>query len=67
MGVGDEWSAVVLVGRHGGARFRSGEPVPAPDLFTRIDPMPMRRREMREKRRDEGFCAGSIFTICRGA
>ena len=52
MGVGDEWSAVVLVGRHGGARFRSGEPVPAPDLFTRIDPMPMLRREMREKRRD---------------
>lgn len=52
MGVGDEWSAVVLVGRHGGARFRSGEPVPAPDLFTRIYPMPMRRCEMRENGRD---------------
>ena len=52
MGVGDEWFAVVLVGRHGGTRFRSGEPVPAPHLFTRIDAMPMRRREMREKRRD---------------
>lgn len=25
---------------------------PAPDLFTRIDAMPMRRREMRKKRRD---------------
>jgi uncharacterized protein DUF4174 len=51
-GVGDGRFAVVLVGRDGGAKFRSGEPVPTPDLFARIDAMPMRRREMREKRRD---------------
>lgn len=39
---------VVLVGRDGGEKFRSDEPVPAEALFARIDAMPMRRREMRE-------------------
>ncbi len=50
-GVENGQFAAVLVGRDGGARFRSGEPVPAPDLFARIDAMPMRRREMREESR----------------
>jgi hypothetical protein len=50
-GVGDGLFAAVLVGRDGGAKLRSGEPVPAPDLFARVDAMPMRRREMREKGR----------------
>jgi hypothetical protein len=39
---------VVLVGRDGGEKFRSEEPVSAQELFDRIDTMPMRRREMRE-------------------
>ncbi len=47
----DGWFAAVLVGRDGRARFRSDEPVRAPDLFARIDAMPMRGREMREKSR----------------
>lgn len=50
-GVEDGRFAAVLVGRDGGVKFRSGEPVPATDLFARIDTMPMRRREMREKNR----------------
>ena len=41
---------VVLVGKDGGEKFRSGEPVSARDLFGRIDAMPMRRREMRHRR-----------------
>jgi hypothetical protein len=48
-GVGDGLFAAVLVGRDGGVKFRSDEPVPAPDLFARVDSMPVRRREMREK------------------
>lgn len=43
---------MVLVGRDGGARLRSDEPLPACDLFARADAMPMRRREMREQGRD---------------
>jgi hypothetical protein len=39
---------VVLVGRDGGEKFRSEEPISAKELFDRIDAMPMRRREMRE-------------------
>jgi hypothetical protein len=50
-GVEDVRFTAVLVGRDGGVKFRSGEPVPATDLFARIDTMPMRRREMREKNR----------------
>ena len=46
--------AVVLVGKDGGAKFRSEEPLPARDILDRIDAMPMRRREMHEKRRSEG-------------
>ena len=37
--------AAVLVGRDGGEKFRSSEPVPAEKLFGLIDAMPMRRRE----------------------
>ena len=38
--------AAVLVGRDGGEKFRSSEPVPAEKLFGLIDAMPMRQREM---------------------
>lgn len=44
---------VILVGKDGGEKFRSGEPVSARDLFGRIDAMPMRRREMRDRRERE--------------
>ena len=40
--------AVVLVGKDGTEKFRSGEPVAAEEIFRRIDAMPMRRQEMRE-------------------
>lgn len=39
--------AVVLIGKDGNEAFRSERPVPAPDLFSRIDAVPMRREEMR--------------------
>ena len=35
----------VLVGKDGGAKLVSAEPIPADRLFTTIDAMPMRRRE----------------------
>jgi hypothetical protein len=40
---------VVLVGKDGGVKLRSDEPVAASDFFALIDTMPMRRREMRER------------------
>lgn len=48
-GVEDGRFAVALVGRDGGVKFRADEPVPATEIFGRIDAMPMRRREMRER------------------
>lgn len=38
----------VLVGKDGGEKFRSAEPVTPEELFELIDAMPMRRREMSE-------------------
>lgn len=38
---------VVLVGKDGGAKFASSEPIEAERLVGVIDAMPMRRREMR--------------------
>lgn len=46
-GVPDGRFTVVLVGKDGGEKFRSHEPVTPQDIFDRIDAMPMRRREMR--------------------
>lgn len=37
----------VLVGKDGGAKLTSGEPIPPQKLFSTIDAMPMRRDEMR--------------------
>ena len=48
-GVEDGAFATVLVGRDGGEKFRSTEPVPAEKLFGLIDAMPMRRREIRAR------------------
>lgn len=39
--------AVILIGKDGGEKFRSEEPVGPKVFFDRIDAMPMRRREMR--------------------
>jgi hypothetical protein len=41
--------ATILVGKDGGEKFRSGEPVRPEELFGLIDAMPMRRREMRAR------------------
>ncbi len=38
---------LVLIGRDGGEKFRSEDPVSAEKLFERIDAMPMRQQEMR--------------------
>ncbi len=48
-GVGEGAFAIVLVGRDGGEKFRSPEPIPAERLFDLIDAMPMRRREVRSR------------------
>jgi hypothetical protein len=40
--------AVVLIGKDGGEKFRSHEPVSMENLFERIDAMPMRRQEINE-------------------
>lgn len=48
--VGSGMFTAVLVGKDGGEKFRSRNPIPPQDLFERIDAMPMRRREMREGR-----------------
>lgn len=41
--------SVVLVGKDGTVKMRSGDPVPADDIFSKIDAMPMRRAELRER------------------
>lgn len=40
--------AIALIGKDGGVKFRSTEPVPTSDILDLIDSMPMRQREMRE-------------------
>ena len=39
---------VLLIGKDGGVKLRSSEPLPAERFFSLIDAMPMRQREMRE-------------------
>jgi hypothetical protein len=43
---------LILVGKDGGEKKRTGELVPLEDLFGLIDRMPMRRAEMRRKGKD---------------
>lgn len=45
--------AVVLIGHDGGEKLRSGGPISAEELFGKIDEMPMRRREIRERNPQE--------------
>ncbi|MFD1703779.1 DUF4174 domain-containing protein [Methylopila henanensis] len=46
-GVAEDAFAVVLVGKDGGEKLRSGEPLEAAKLFELVDEMPMRQRETR--------------------
>ena len=46
-GVAPSRFRVILVGKDGGAKLSSGEPLSAGTLFRTIDAMPMRRQEMR--------------------
>lgn len=50
-GVGDGGFACVLVGKDGGVKYRFSEPVRPQELYALVDAMPMRRREMRERKR----------------
>ncbi len=40
---------VILIGKDGGTKYRSGEPVQLDTIFTLIDGMPMRQQEMRRR------------------
>ena len=42
---------VLLIGRDGGVKLRSEQPVPVQDILGLIDSMPMRRQEMDSKRK----------------
>jgi hypothetical protein len=42
---------VLLIGKDGGVKLRSAEPVSAKDIFGLIDSMPMRRQEMDSKKK----------------
>ena len=44
---------VVLIGKDGGEKFRAGKPTQAEEFFALIDAMPMRRAEMRRKKKDQ--------------
>lgn len=48
--VPDDTFRVILIGLDGGAKFSEDAPVSPQTLFARIDGMPMRMRELRERR-----------------
>ncbi|NBF41151.1 MAG: DUF4174 domain-containing protein [Spirochaetes bacterium] len=47
-GVDGQQFVVLLIGKDGGVKLRAEEPVTTTELFSLIDSMPMRRREIRE-------------------
>ena len=47
--IGPDAFAVVLVGKDGGEKFRSTQPVSFAALRSRVDSMPMRRQEMQTR------------------
>jgi hypothetical protein len=49
-GIARDRFAVVLVGKDGTEKYRSGQPVDLSFIFDIVDGMPMRRREMRERK-----------------
>ena len=50
LGLARDTFRAVLVGKDGGTKLTSGEPIPPGSLFATIDAMPMRRDEMRGRR-----------------
>jgi len=50
-GVGANQFATLLVGKDTGVKRRSGRPLTASSLFALIDSMPMRRQEMRSRKK----------------
>lgn len=46
--VGNEAFCVILIGKDGSEKLRKNELLPQEELYSVIDAMPMRRREMRE-------------------
>ena len=46
-------STVVLIGKDGGEKLRQVDGFDLQAIFDRIDAMPMRQREMRQRKRDE--------------
>lgn len=47
LGLPAEGFAAVLIGKDGGVKWRSAEPMTPEELFRRIDAMPMRQSELR--------------------
>ena len=48
-GIGSGEFAVVLIGKDGTEKRRSGQPVAIEDLFEQVDQMPMRQRELQQR------------------
>ena len=48
--VGTDESVVLLIGKDGGIKLRQSSAISTATLFATIDAMPMRQREMRERR-----------------
>ncbi|GGG32245.1 hypothetical protein GCM10011378_05950 [Hymenobacter glacieicola] len=51
LGVAGGSFTVLLVGKDGGVKRRETKPLPAAELFSTIDAMPMRQQEMRRPRK----------------
>ena len=51
LGVGEGAFKAVLVGKDGGAKLSSDQPIGARELAATIDAMPMRQDEMRQRSR----------------
>jgi hypothetical protein len=49
-GIPEDGFAVVLIGKDGSEKYRSGDIVEPAFIFDIVDGMPMRRREMRERK-----------------
>lgn len=50
LGVGDKAFRAVLIGKDGDVKLRSSSPICAATLFSTVDAMPMRQREIAERR-----------------
>jgi hypothetical protein len=48
-GVPPQTFEVLLVGKDGGVKFRSNQPLEPEEIFRTVDAMPMRREEMRQR------------------